>query len=187
MKLGSKFFSSSRFKTQLIKRLQCVIVGSSDDVADGATHPQKDGVEGNRGILCAWSSTGCVVFKSTFQRDYCVWAACTLISISPATSKSRCLLLRAQVQQSWRVGCTMDTMLWCKSRVLRPTHLPAPQTAAAESQASQTPVHAFDKQWKTCTAVCGGGKWWRSYNHYKETCSKVSSDLVEMLVVLQPL
>jgi hypothetical protein len=53
MKLGSKFFSSSRFKTQLIKRLQCVIVGSSDDVADGATHPQKDGVEGNRGILCA--------------------------------------------------------------------------------------------------------------------------------------
>jgi hypothetical protein len=43
MKLGSKFLSSLRVKTQLLKRLQCVTV------ADGATHSQKDGVEGNGG------------------------------------------------------------------------------------------------------------------------------------------
>ena len=41
MKLGSKFLNSLRIKTQLLRRLQCVIV------VDGATHSQKDGVEGN--------------------------------------------------------------------------------------------------------------------------------------------
>jgi hypothetical protein len=45
MKLGSKFLNSLRIKTQLLKRLQCVIV------VDGATHSQKDGVEGDRGFL----------------------------------------------------------------------------------------------------------------------------------------
>ena len=45
MKLGSKFLNSLRIKTQLLKRLQCVIV------VDGATHSQKDGVENNGGFL----------------------------------------------------------------------------------------------------------------------------------------
>ena len=45
MKLGSKFLNSLRIKTQLLKRLQRVIV------VDGATHSQKDGVEGDRGFL----------------------------------------------------------------------------------------------------------------------------------------
>jgi hypothetical protein len=46
MKLGSKFLYSMRIiKTQLFKRLQCVIV------VDGATHSQKDGVESNGGFL----------------------------------------------------------------------------------------------------------------------------------------
>jgi len=46
MKLGSKFLSSLRIKTQLLKRLQRVIV------ADGANHSsQKDDVEGNKGSL----------------------------------------------------------------------------------------------------------------------------------------
>jgi hypothetical protein len=45
MKLGSKFLNSLRIKTQLLKRLQRVIV------VDGATHSQKDGVEGNGGSL----------------------------------------------------------------------------------------------------------------------------------------
>ena len=44
-KLGSKFLSSLTIKTQLLKRLQHVIV------VDGATHSQKDGVEGNGGSL----------------------------------------------------------------------------------------------------------------------------------------
>ena len=44
-KLGSKFLSSLRVKSQLLKRLQCVIV------VDGATHSQKDCVEGNGGSL----------------------------------------------------------------------------------------------------------------------------------------
>ena len=39
MKLGSKFIYSLNIKTQLLKRLQRVIV------VDGATHFQKDGVE----------------------------------------------------------------------------------------------------------------------------------------------
>ena len=43
MKLGSKFLGSLRVKTQLLKRLQCVIV------VDGDTHSQKYGVEGNGG------------------------------------------------------------------------------------------------------------------------------------------
>ena len=43
MKLGSKFLNSLRIKTQLLRRLQCVIV------VDGATHSQKDDVEGNGG------------------------------------------------------------------------------------------------------------------------------------------
>jgi len=45
MKLGSKYRSSLRAKTQLLNRLQCVIV------VDAATHSQKDGVEGDRGSL----------------------------------------------------------------------------------------------------------------------------------------
>ena len=45
MKLGSEIFNSLKIKTQLLKRPQCVIVGV------GATHFQKDGVEGNRGSL----------------------------------------------------------------------------------------------------------------------------------------
>ena len=44
-KLGSKFLSSLTIKTQLLKSLQHVIV------VDGATHSQKDGVEGNIGSL----------------------------------------------------------------------------------------------------------------------------------------
>jgi len=43
IKLGSMFLSSLKVKTQLLKRLQCVIV------VDGATHSQKDGAEGNGG------------------------------------------------------------------------------------------------------------------------------------------
>ena len=46
MKLGSKFPNSLRIKTHLLKRLQRAIV-----VVDGATHSQKDGVEGNGGSL----------------------------------------------------------------------------------------------------------------------------------------
>ena len=45
MKLGSKFLNSLRIKTQLLRRLQRVIV------VDGATHSQKDGVESNGGSL----------------------------------------------------------------------------------------------------------------------------------------
>jgi hypothetical protein len=45
MKLRSKFLNSLRIKTQLLKRLQHVIV------VDGATHSQEDGVEGNEGSL----------------------------------------------------------------------------------------------------------------------------------------
>ena len=41
MKLGSKFLNSLRIKTQLLKRLQRVIV------ADGVDYSQKDGVERN--------------------------------------------------------------------------------------------------------------------------------------------
>jgi hypothetical protein len=42
MKLGSKFLNSLRIKTQLLKRLQRVIV------VDSATHySQEDGVEGD--------------------------------------------------------------------------------------------------------------------------------------------
>jgi aspartate carbamoyltransferase regulatory subunit len=43
MKLESEFLDSLRIKTQLLKRLQRVIV------VDSATHSKKDGVEGNRG------------------------------------------------------------------------------------------------------------------------------------------
>ena len=45
MELGSKFLNSLRIKTQLLKRLQRVIV------VDGATQSQKDGVQGNGGSL----------------------------------------------------------------------------------------------------------------------------------------
>ena len=45
MKLGSSFLNSLRIKTQLHKRFQRVIV------VDGATHSQKDGVEGNGCLL----------------------------------------------------------------------------------------------------------------------------------------
>ena len=44
MKLRSKFLNSLRIKTQLLKRLQHVIV------VDSATHSQMDGVEGNEGL-----------------------------------------------------------------------------------------------------------------------------------------
>ena len=43
MKLGSKIIISLRIKTQLLNRLQRVIV------VDGTTHSQKDCVEGNGG------------------------------------------------------------------------------------------------------------------------------------------
>ena len=43
MKLGSKFLSSLRVKSQLLKRLQCVIV------VDGVNHTQKDDVERSNG------------------------------------------------------------------------------------------------------------------------------------------
>ena len=45
MKLGSKFLDFLRIKTQILIRLQRVIVG------DSATHSQEDGVEGNGGSL----------------------------------------------------------------------------------------------------------------------------------------
>jgi hypothetical protein len=45
IKLGSKFPNFLRIKTQLLKRLQRLIV------VDGATYSQKNGVEGNRGSL----------------------------------------------------------------------------------------------------------------------------------------
>ena len=45
MKFESKFPNSLRIKTQLLERLQRVIV------VDGASHSQKDGVEGNGGSL----------------------------------------------------------------------------------------------------------------------------------------
>jgi hypothetical protein len=45
MKLGSKFLNFLRIKTQLLKRLQRVIV------VDSATHSLKDGVQGNGGSL----------------------------------------------------------------------------------------------------------------------------------------
>ena len=45
MKLLSKFLNSLRIKTQLLKRLQRVIV------VDSAIHSQKDGGESNRGSL----------------------------------------------------------------------------------------------------------------------------------------
>jgi len=44
-KLGSKFLNPLRIKTQLLKRLQRVIVVNS------ATHSQKDGVESNGGFF----------------------------------------------------------------------------------------------------------------------------------------
>jgi hypothetical protein len=43
LKLRSKFFCSLRVKSQLLQMLQCVII------VYGATHFQKDGVEGNGG------------------------------------------------------------------------------------------------------------------------------------------
>ena len=58
MKLGSKFLNSLRFKTQLLKRLQRVIV------VDGATHSHKDGVEGNGGSLKNGAEASML-----FQRD----------------------------------------------------------------------------------------------------------------------
>jgi hypothetical protein len=45
MKLGSRFLNSLSIKTQLLERLQRVIV------VGGATHFQKDGVESNEGSL----------------------------------------------------------------------------------------------------------------------------------------
>ena len=45
IKLGSKSLNSLRIKTELLKRLQLVIV------VDGATHTPKDGMESNRGSL----------------------------------------------------------------------------------------------------------------------------------------
>ena len=42
---GSKFLSSLRVKTQLLKRPQSV------KVVDGATHSEEEGVEGNGGSL----------------------------------------------------------------------------------------------------------------------------------------
>ena len=45
MELGGKFVNSFIMKTQILERLQCV------SVVEGATHSQKDGVEGNGGSL----------------------------------------------------------------------------------------------------------------------------------------
>ena len=45
MKLGSKFLNSMQIEAQLLERPQRVIV------VDGATHSQKDGVEGNGCLL----------------------------------------------------------------------------------------------------------------------------------------
>ena len=45
MKLGSEFLNSLKITTQLLKRLQRMIV------VDSATYSQKDGVEGNGGSL----------------------------------------------------------------------------------------------------------------------------------------
>ena len=55
VKLGSKFLSSLRIKTQLLQRLQRVIV------VDGATHSQKDGMEGNGGSL-KYGAKACTLF-----------------------------------------------------------------------------------------------------------------------------
>jgi predicted NAD-dependent protein-ADP-ribosyltransferase YbiA (DUF1768 family) len=46
MKVGGKFLNSLRIKTQLLNRLQRVIVEDTS-----ATHSHKDGVEGNGGSL----------------------------------------------------------------------------------------------------------------------------------------
>ena len=59
MKLGSSFLNSLRIKTQLLKRFQRVIV------VDGATHSQKDEVEGKH-------------FKGLEQRPVC--CSCTVLS-----------------------------------------------------------------------------------------------------------
>jgi hypothetical protein len=56
MKLGSKFLSSVRIKTWLLKRLQCVIV------VYGAIHSQKDGVEGKWGSLVKDGAKAFVLF-----------------------------------------------------------------------------------------------------------------------------
>jgi hypothetical protein len=45
IKLGGKLLNSLNIKAQILQRLQCV------NVADGATHSKKDGVEGNGGSL----------------------------------------------------------------------------------------------------------------------------------------
>ena len=55
MKLGSKFLNTLGIQTQLIKRLQCVIV------VNDATHSQKDGVESNGGsYMRKLRTNGCV-------------------------------------------------------------------------------------------------------------------------------
>jgi hypothetical protein len=56
MKLGSKFFNSLRIKTQLLRRLQRVVV------EDGATHSQKDSKESNRGSLKVGGAEPFVLF-----------------------------------------------------------------------------------------------------------------------------
>jgi len=68
MKLGSKFLSSLRVKTQLLERLQCVIV------VDGATHSQKDGVEDDGGSLMDGAEV-----KGSRGSSYvygCIWCMC---------------------------------------------------------------------------------------------------------------
>jgi len=55
MELGGKLLNSLRIKTQFLERLQRVIV------VDGATHSQKDGVEGNGGSL-EDGAKACVLF-----------------------------------------------------------------------------------------------------------------------------
>jgi hypothetical protein len=51
MKLGSKFLNSLGIKTQLLKRLQRCCKCCCKRCCNGATHSQKDGVEGTGGSL----------------------------------------------------------------------------------------------------------------------------------------
>ena len=74
MKLGSKFLNSLRIKTQLLRRLQRVIV------VDGATHSQKDGVESNGGSL----KDGAEAFVLFLSRGNILLFVCTFTDFSAA-------------------------------------------------------------------------------------------------------
>jgi hypothetical protein len=74
MKLGSKFLNSLRMKTQLLERLQRVVF------VYGATHFQKDGVEGNRGSL----KDGAEAFVLFLSRGNILLFVCTFTDFSAA-------------------------------------------------------------------------------------------------------